>query len=243
MSVIKLSSSLSPIMMHDVLHSGNFEWHLEPHANVTFIHLLETDAPVAANLEFKLGQSSILNYSPIIIGGSHTELKLEVILHEHAQLTVAGAYALTGKEECSFTTQQMHCGLSSISNLVINGIAAGGALVTYNGAISIQKNATKSIARQENKTLLIGSRAKAISIPSLEVQTNDVQCAHGSAVGPLQEDQLTYAQSRGLSLHSARRMLVTSFFAQALEGMLDENLREKIVAQLVDKALGEKGTI
>ena len=163
-----------------------------------------------------------------------------VTLQEHAQLAVAGAYALAGKEECSFTTQQMHQGRSSISNLVINGIAAGGALVTYNGAINIQKSAAKSIARQENKTLLIGSQAKAISIPSLEVQTNDVQCAHGSAVGPLQEDQLTYAQSRGLSLHSAQRLLVTSFFAQALEGMLDENLREKIVAQLVDKAMGEK---
>lgn len=225
------------ILIKDSLKSGNFEWHLQPQVNMTMIHMLEADEPITTTLEFRLGPASALIYCPIIMGGSRSEIMLSAVLQEGAQLTVGGAYALTGNQACSFTTLQEHRGRSSTSSLTINGVATDNASVIYQGAIKIQKNAAKSVAAQENKTLLIGAHAKAISIPSLEVLTNDVQCAHGSAIGPLQEDQLIYAQSRGLSLQNAKRLLITSFFAQALEGMLNENLRENIIARLVNKVL------
>ena len=48
------------------------------------------------------------------------------------------------------------------------------------------------------------------------MQTNDVQCAHGSAIGTLNDEHLRYAQSRGMDIEQAQRLLLTSFFAQAL---------------------------
>jgi Fe-S cluster assembly protein SufD len=140
-------------------------------------------------------------------------------------------------------THQNHEQSDSQSALTINGVAADEAVITYHGSICIQKDAHTSNAMQENKTLLLGSQAKAISIPSLEVKNNDVQCAHGSAVGPLQEDQLMYAQSRGISYDNARRLLLTSFFAQSMSGMLNKTMQEVIVARLVAKILGEKRII
>lgn len=229
------------IIVHEIFESGNFEWHLEPHAHFTLIHQQEDiHAEFASNISFKLSEGSSLNYHPIIIGGHKSEFRISAQLDTKATMTIAGAYALNNHQSCSLITRQEHYGAASTSALIINGIAADDAAVSYQGAITIHKDATKSNALQENKTMLIGSRAKAISIPSLEVQTNDVQCAHGSAVGPLQEAQVIYAQSRGLSVANARQLLITSFFAQTLQDILDENMRNKIVAQLVAKVMVHK---
>ncbi len=225
--------------IQDTLTSGNYQWSLEDGCTVTMVHFIESDN-CDTRVVFTLGPSSILYYHPIVIGGSPSSLTISARLHNGAELKVIGAYALKNQENCAIITHQEHEQAESKSVLIINGIVADDARVSYHGAITIQKNASKSDAIQENKTLLIGARARAISIPSLEVKNNDVQCAHGSAIGPLQEEQLRYAQSRGISFDNARRLLITSFFWQTLEGMYDKNLQETIVGRLVNKILGAK---
>lgn len=234
MNVITVNNS---IIIHDSLESGTFQWIIEPHAQAIIIHFVTDDC--IAKIDFMLGNSSTLYYHPIIIGGLANELRLSMHLQKSAHAIINGAYALTDKQQCTLVTKQIHEQSDSQSSLIINGIAADDALITYYGAITIQKNACKSKAQQENKTLLLDSRAKAISVPSLEVTNNDVQCAHGSAVGPLQEDQLLYAQSRGIPHDKSKRLLITSFFARTLDGMLDKKIKETIIAQLVTKILGE----
>ncbi len=225
---------------NEVIQNGSFVYKIPADTTATFIKIHEGENSLEASWHFELEAGSSVILCPIIVGNGNISLSIKAQLHENAQLVVAGAYALSGTQTCSITTRQEHHGASSTSNLVINGIVADAAYLQYQGAIDIQKDAALSVARQENKSLLMSNQAKALSIPSLEVQNNDVQCAHGSAVGPLAEDQLIYAQSRGLSLMHARKLLITSFFAQALSGMLDENLREKMVEKLVSKIMVEK---
>lgn len=225
------------VVIQDSLKNGNFKWILESYAHATIVHFVED---CTAQIDFLLGSSSTLYYHPIIIGKSDCKLTLSVHLQKSAQAFINGAYALAHKQQCALITQQNHEQAESKSALIINGIAADEALITYHGAIAIKKDAYKSDAMQENKTLLLGARSRAISIPSLEVSNNEVQCAHGSAIGPLQEEALLYAQSRGISFNNARRLLITSFFAQTLEGMRDKSLKESIIAKLVVKSLGEK---
>jgi Fe-S cluster assembly protein SufD len=233
MNMVTINGS---VIIQDSLENGNFRWILKPYAHATIVHFVDD---CNAKLDFIISPSSILYYYPIISGVSVSELTLSVHLQKSAQATINGAYALTHKQQCALITQQNHEQPESHSVLSINGIAADEAFISYHGAISIQKDECKSNAMQENKTLLLGTRSRAISIPSLEVTNNDVQCAHGSAIGPLQEDQLLYAQSRGISLDNARRLLITSFFAKTLEGMLDKKLKETIINKLVAKSLGE----
>lgn len=223
------------------MKSGTFSYKIPAHTSQTFIEIhQEHENPIEASWQFDLEAGSSLILCPIIVGNANLALTINASLEENAQLMIVGAYALKGTQSCLIITKQEHKGASSTSNLVINGIAKDQASLQYQGAIFIQKNAAQSIAKQENKTLLLGSQARAISIPSLEILNNDVQCAHGSAVGPLQEDQLIYAQSRGLPLKHAQKLLITSFFAQTLGDILDENLKAQLIEKLVQRSLGEK---
>jgi Fe-S cluster assembly protein SufD len=147
---------------------------------------------------------------------------------------------LEGHQKYSITTRQNHQGRESISDLIVSGIAAEQSDINYQGTIVVEKTAPKANASQENKTILCGSLARAISIPSLEVKINDVQCAHGSAVGPLNQDHMYYVQSRGLLPEHAQRMLLTSFFEQIVSALEDESFRERIMKQLVSRAFVTK---
>ena len=228
--------AISSKITHATLTSGEYLWIIKKDIQATVIHTVEHDCN--AKIAFYLEPGSILRYHPIMSGGAKCAITISVYLQESAQFIGNGAYALTGNQECMLTTVQEHQQPSSKSTFIINGIAADNASMHYQGSIIIQKNAYKSNAMLENKTLLLGIKAKAISVPSLEVKNNDVQCAHGSAVGPLQEDQLLYIQSRGLSEQEARQLLIKSFFAQTIAGISDEKEREAILKRLMKKIIG-----
>lgn len=219
------------------LPSGVHHWYLEPGSQLYLLHEQRTSDEINTQITFVLGAGSSLTYMPIITHSGHITITFQ--LAEYSSAQVNGAYVLNAKQKISLITRQEHSGKNSSSSLCINGVATGAAVVEYTGMIAIQEHAIRSQAHQENKTLLLSSQASAVSIPSLEVLTNDVQCGHGSAVGPLQKEHLIYAQSRGISLLQAKHLLITSYFAQTLHGILDKAVRQEIIKRLVDKALGE----
>ena len=59
--------------------------------------------------------------------------------------------------------------------------------------------------------------ASAESIPNLEIEANDVKCSHASTVGPIDDDQLYYLESRGIPPDDAERLIVLGFFDDVLE--------------------------
>jgi len=66
---------------------------------------------------------------------------------------------------------------------------------------------------QTNHNLVLDERAHADSVPNLEIEENDVRCSHASTVGPVDEDQLYYLESRGVAPDRAERLIVAGFFA------------------------------
>jgi hypothetical protein len=91
---------------------------------------------------------------------------------------------------------------------------------------------TKTDAYQENRNLLLSRKAHANSIPGLEILANDVRCTHGSTVGQVDREQLFYLMSRGLPENEAERMIVGGFFAQALDRIGREPVREALARAL-----------
>ena len=91
-------------------------------------------------------------------------------------------------------------------------MAAGTGQVAFNGIITIPYDSQKCDGHQNHRAVLLSDKAKVISVPQLEIWADDVKCAHGSAIGPLDKDQLFYLQTRGLTEHQAKKILLSSFF-------------------------------
>ncbi len=187
---------------------------MQNNAHLTFIHDQDWDTSVEniSTIHCTLERNSQLNYNTLITGGAFTKQWITIDLHEQgAQAYMKGAYILQSEQQFAINAVQHHRAPHTQSNLVFKGIITDAAHALYQGTIFIDKNAHDSDASQNNKNILLGEKARAYSIPNLQVLNNDVQCAHGSAVGQLDAEQLFYARSRGLSESQAQKMLLTGF--------------------------------
>jgi Fe-S cluster assembly protein SufD len=81
-------------------------------------------------------------------------------------------------------------------------------------------------------------------VPNLEIETNDVKCSHASTVGPVDEEQRFYLESRGIPTPVAERLIVLGFFDEVLDqlpvGALADELRGRVSAKLaLNRSLAE----
>ncbi len=147
------------------------------------------------------------------------------LLGAHAQITMQGMHDNKEMQNISIKTEQIHKGAYTISSINIKGCVADQAQARYEGTVSIFKEALNANAIQNSKHLLLSSQAKAIAIPNLEIQTNEVQCKHGSAIGYFDKEQLFYFQTRGLSKYQSELLLKKAFFLDIMNhiGIADFN--------------------
>ena len=115
-----------------------------------------------------------------------------------------------------FRTFQDHAAPDTSSNLLFKGAVGGHSRSVYTGMIRVRKNARGTNAFQTNRNIKLSEGAWAESVPNLEIENNDVRCSHASAVGPIDEEQRFYLESRGVPTAIAERLIVTGFFDQVL---------------------------
>jgi Fe-S cluster assembly protein SufD len=121
-----------------------------------------------------------------------------------------------GEQMLDFRTFQDHAAPDTMSNLLFKGAVAGHSRSVYTGMIRVRKNARGTNAFQTNRNIKLSDGAWAESVPNLEIENNDVRCSHASTVGPIDEDQRFYLESRGVPTRIAERLIVTGFFDEVL---------------------------
>lgn len=133
-------------------------------------------------------------------------------------LTGTGAeahiFALFDKKEStafSLEIRQHHTAPNTESTALVKSLLSGNSSLSYQGLIRIEKGATKSDAKQENRNLLLSEEASAVSIPSLEILESDVACEHASTTGTLSEEATLYMKTRGLDQAQAEQLLADGF--------------------------------
>src|SRR5579872_540447 len=168
------------------------------------------------------------------MGSHYDRSRNDAELMEAGSENVLGTTFLgSGTQVHDFRTRQYHVGARSRSTLLSKGAVAGSSRSVYTGLIEIEKGAKRTDARQTNHNLLLSPTAHADSVPNMDIRENDVMCAHASSVGPLDELQLWYLESRGVEPDEAERLIIQGFFTE----MLTELPRE--LADLVEADVSE----
>ena len=146
-----------------------------------------------------------------------------------------------------FNTGLQHVDLASVvrhevghttSATVVRSAANDRGQGRYFGNIIIRPHAHGSDATLRDDALLLSKHAHIDSIPALEIAANDVKAFHGATVGSIDEEQLFYAQSRGLARRDAERMIALAFFEPALARFPTEALRNEVRTAL-DRKIDE----
>src|SRR4051794_10351280 len=184
-----------------------------------------------------IGRDASLRSSAVALGGSYARLRSEALLAgqggESDQLAV---YFGDGDQMLDFRTLQDHDAANTRSDLLFKGAVEDTARSVYSGLVRLRPPAKKANASQTNRNLVLTEGASAESIPNLEIEANDVRCSHASTVGPIDDDQLYYLESRGIPPEEAERLIVLGFFDDVFErlpvGALTRGLRSSVVDKL-----------
>lgn len=133
-----------------------------------------------------------------------------------AHLEMQGVYIPQNKQLVDYHTEIEHCVPHCTSNEVFRGIIADSAKAVFNGRIHIHPDAQKTLAELSNKNLLLSNQAEVDTKPELEIYADDVRCAHGATVSQINEKEMFYLQSRGVSRQEAQVMLSFGFINEVL---------------------------
>ena len=184
-----------------------------------------------------VGRDASLQSWAVALGGSYARLRSESLLSGRgAQSDQLAVYFGDHDQMLDFRTLQDHDAPDTRSDLLFKGAVEDEARSVYSGMVRLRTTAVKAQAYQTNRNLVLSEGAGAESIPNLEIEANDVKCSHASAVGPIDDDQRYYLESRGIPPEEAERLIVLGFFddvfgrlpVPALVGPLRRTVVEKI---------------
>jgi Fe-S cluster assembly protein SufD len=171
--------------------------------------------------------------------GSHltknfSELSLE---GEGAEGRWSGFYIADGVQHLDHDTQQNHLAPHTTSDLLFKGALVDRSRSVWQGMIYVAPGAQKSDGYQANRNLILSKKARADSIPGLEILADDVRCTHGATVSQLEEEPLFYLMSRGIPRQQAERLVVDGFFASVLDRIPLAEIRVRF-QEMIDNKLG-----
>ncbi len=191
------------------------------------------DAYRTATTHSRQAQSSSFSSVTFVFGGGLTRHDVIAVLDgEGAECTLDGLSILRGRQHVDFHTTLEHAKPHCTSWEYFNGVFDDRARGVFNGRIVVQPGAQRTDSKQTNNNLLRSPHARADSQPQLEIYADDVKCTHGATLGPIDDRQLYYLQTRGLDRDAARNLLTYGFCAEILNAVGLEELRARVDRQV-----------
>ena len=237
-SVTFVSKSASPSEEGQTLHAGIVELHVGPGANLRFVELQSwgenvwnftherADVDRDGNLDWifgAIGSHLTKNFSELNLVGAGSTGKM------------SGFYFTDHDQHLDHDTQQIHLAPHTTSDLLFKGALVHQSRSVWQGMIYVAPGAQKTDGYQANRNLVLSRKARANSIPGLEILADDVRCTHGATVGKIDPDQIFYLRSRGIPKTEAERLIVEGFFDPIMQRIPFEGVRTRFQQAIEDK--------
>lgn len=189
-----------------------------------------------------LGADAVLEIALAELGSDHTVSRLRAYGRgAGASINVAVLFFSDGKQHVDIETEAVHAARDTTSHTVVRSAGIDVGQGRYVGNIKILAEAHGADASLRDDALLLSQGAHIDSVPALEIAANDVKAFHGATVGAISEDELFYAESRGIARTDAERMIALGFFEPAVSRFPSEDLRNELRAVLERKIVSRTG--
>lgn len=171
----------------------------------------------------------------ILLGGKHnTQKSIKVNLAgEGGEAMILGIVVGRNKQSFTLNTLQKHTAGNTMSNLLIKGVFFDESKFRFRGLIEIAKGAQNANAFQQQNNLVLSDKVDVDTRPELEIEANEVRCTHAATVGRIDEEQLYYIMSRGLSRKQAEQLIVRGFLREIVEMVEDKDVRKEVSERIV----------
>jgi len=183
-----------------------------------------------------IGRDAQVKAGSISSGSERTKADLRYMMDKNGgNLRVLGSILSANEMHIDHHVEIHHEAANTFSRLDWHSACGGNSRTIGTGMLRVRDGATGADAGQLFHNLLLSEKAEADSIPELEVSEHDVVgCGHGTANGPVDEEQLFYLEARGFNPEDAKDALIAAFLNSTLSEMGSELLHQWLANNLQD---------
>lgn len=201
---------------------------------------LNLDTTVVSNGQGTVGRDAAFRSYQCVLGGMFSKYRIDAnMCGPGSDAFLGGVFLPHEDQHVDLRTVQNHISPQAHSLTLYKGAVQDEAHSVYQGLIRVDHDALSTDAYLTNNNLLLSEEARSDSIPTLQINTDEVRCSHGSTTGKLDASQLYYLYSRGYSPAEAKRILVRGFLEELLAAY-PEAVSERI-SSLVEARIKDAG--
>jgi len=212
----------------DAVTEAALDINLHPGARLERL-VLTRDDPASVSVStaiVSLGARSTFAQTVLTTGAKRQRMETRVNHPgQGASVRLDGVYRLSGARHADITTVVTHAGVDGATDQLTKGTVADQARGVFQGRIVVEPGADRTLAKMGHHALILSDRAEVDAKPELEINADDVACAHGNTIGALDEEALFYAEARGIPEAEARAMLAEAFLAEVVDRIEHEGAR------------------
>jgi Fe-S cluster assembly scaffold protein SufB len=230
--VEELVQSDEVVAGQQALLSLTTEIRLGAHARLALSSLQETgpDQVVFGQRVARIGEGADLRWALAQLGGRLVRSRVDNVLAgdrstvEQVEIVFGAADQLH-----DLTSYTHHVGRDTTGQLLSKGVLTDRARAYMKGLITIDRSAIGTDSFLGEFGMNLSKAARAVAIPSLEIDQPDCRrAAHSSSVGPIDENQLFYLESRGIGPDEARKFIVLGFLEPVVARVPLDDARERL---------------
>jgi Fe-S cluster assembly protein SufD len=212
------------------VHAGIVEISVAEEASLKFVEVQNLGGHVwnFTHERAKVAREGRLDWIVGAVGSQLTKTFSDLDLTgQGAEGRFSGFYFASERQHFDHDTQQNHLAPNTMSDLLYKGALIDQSRSVWQGMIYVAPEAQKTDGFQANRNLILSKKARADSIPGLEILADDVRCTHGATMGQLEDLPIYYLMTRGFPREEAERMMIDGFFAPIMERIPFNGVRER----------------
>ena len=219
--------------------AGTLEVHLGRNASLEVASLQELPETTVAfqHRNAVIGEGATLHWALAQLGSRLVRSRVDNRLEGDRSVVEQVEIVFGGDEQLfDLTSYTRHIGRDTTGNLLSKGALLDRARTYMKGMIVIEKTAVGTDSFLGEFGMNLSKAARSVAIPSLEIDQPDCRrAAHSSSVGPIDETQLFYLESRGIPPDEARKFIVLGFLEPVVARVPVADARDRLRAHLEAK--------
>ena len=213
---------------------------VKENAKLTYVGISNFDKDTKLNL---IRNSFISRYGRSLyslaeVNDGITDSKTFMLLEDEYAYGSVKTVAISSDNQKIKIKQLIEHGAPNTEGYIENyGVANNSSALLFEGIGKIGKGMKRSIARQQNRGIVLGENARLDANPLLLIDEYDVEASHGAAIGKIDEEQLYYLMSRGLTKKDAERLIISGFLSPITELLKSDELINDFIISVEKKTL------
>lgn len=198
---------------------------------ITIEKSIDSNNQICVNVNTIIEDNAYLNNMKLAIYKSDIKYSEESLLTgKKAKLESFNVIIDNCNKHQQFDLVSKHTGIETESQMTNYGICKGKSVLDINTNGYVTRGAAKSNISQKTKGILLDLDATISANPWLQIDDYDCLASHGAGIGAIDNEELYYLMSRGLTESESSRLIIDGFVNPVYEEINNQELKEKIIS-------------